>query len=130
MDIEGFRDHFPEFADETAYPDAMIEFWSGLAEARMSPAQARWGNLYPYGLELMTAHYLSGAKQDEETSPGSSGGMVSSESAGDVSISYDTGAVAIEGAGDWNATSYGRKWKQLANIVGMGGIQLYGGMAE
>lgn len=123
MDIAQFRIDFPEFTDATTYPTAMIKFWSRLAEVRMNVL--RWGNLYPYGVELCTAHYITVASKNA-TSPGGVGGMVASKSVGPAAVSYDTASISIDGAGDWNATSYGRQWKQLANIVGMGGIQLSG----
>jgi hypothetical protein len=42
-------------------------------------------------------------------------------------VSYDTGSIIEQGGGVWNATTYGMRWIQLANLVGMGGVQVGGG---
>jgi len=50
-------------------------------------------------------------------------GAISGEQA-EISVSYDVGAVTIEGAGQWNLTTYGTQFLELANLVGMGPIQV------
>ena len=121
MDIGQFREDFPEFGDDEKYPDSMVTFWSGIAEARLN--QARWENLYTHGLELATAHYLTLAAENA-VMPGSAPGLAASESAGDVSVSYDTSAISIAGAGHWNQTVYGRQFMELSLMAGTGGVQL------
>jgi hypothetical protein len=126
--ITAFRADFPEFGDVTAYPESMILFWYGIAEKRL--IQTRWADLYTHGLELCTAHLVSLAKNEQNIAaaggtPGSGmNGMVASESVGDVSASYNVESILEKDAGQWNATSYGRMFINLANIVGMGGAQL------
>ena len=61
--VDEFRAAFPEFADQTSFPDAQILFWLGLAE--LSLDERRWGKFYPYGLMLFVAHFLALAKQNE-----------------------------------------------------------------
>lgn len=129
MDLTTFRADFPEFTDLTVYTDDMVTFWSGLAETLLP--SARWGSLWPYGVILWTAHNLVLQAQDVKVStaggtPGQVTGAVSSKSAGPVSVSYDSSAAKIEGAGDYNLTKYGIRFKKLANIVGIGGLQLSG----
>ena len=121
MDNSTFRSHFPEFTDVTAYPDSVITFWSGIAEQRI--IQRRWEDLYDHGVELATAHYVTLATINA-AAPGQTGGLVSSEGAGGVSVSFDTGAVALKDGGNWNQTSYGRMFLELARICGSGGMQL------
>jgi hypothetical protein len=125
--ITTFRTDFPEFADVTAYPEAVLLFWYGIAEKQL--IVARWADLYTYGLELCTAHYVALAKQNQMASaaggkPGNaSGGPISSQSVGDVSVSYDTQAGIEQDAGFWNNTNYGKQFIRLARMCGMGGYQ-------
>lgn len=123
FDAAQFRVNFPEFADETDYPEGMVSFWSGFAVKRLN--SERWGELLEEGWQLLTAHYISLAKQNAEEGivPGSVGGLLSSESAGPVSYSRDTQASIVEGGGNFNLTTYGTMFLEIARIVGMGGYQ-------
>ncbi len=126
-----FRLDFPEFSNTSSYPDAMINFWLGIAVTRLTPAQGRWGDLFIPGLELFTAHFVSiqalnqlqAATNGGTGIPGMQRGAISSESA-EISASYDVAAVTIEGAGQWNLTTYGTQFIELSNLVGMGPIQV------
>jgi len=128
MDATVFRSHFPEFASETTYPPAVVTFWSGIAEKLV--IEARWDDLYDHGVELATAHYLALAAADQKQAaaggiPGNATqGAITSESVGGVSVSFDTGSAMDQGAGHWNATTYGRQFIRLARMIGMGGYQL------
>ena len=126
-----FRADFPEFSNTTTYPDAMINFWLGIGNIRMTPAASRWGDLYNPGLELFVAHFVSiqalnqaqAATNGGTGIPGMQRGAISGEQA-EISVSYDVAAVTIEGAGQWNLTAYGTQFLELANLVGMGPIQV------
>lgn len=121
VDAAKFRADFPEFADESKYPPAMVDFWLGFAAKLL--ISDRWADVLDYGLELMTAHNLTVAKRNEAT-PGAIAAPVASKSVDKVSISYDTSAIKLENAGHWGATSYGIQFLQLARMVGAGGVQL------
>jgi hypothetical protein len=114
MDIAGFRLSFPEFKDSG---DPRVQFWLGVASKRL-PA-AVWDDLLDEGTALFVAHHLAIEKRGS-----ASPAPVSSKSVDKVSVSYDTSAIAVEGAGHWNATQYGTQFYQLSQLVGMGGIQL------
>lgn len=128
MDIALFRQSFPEFSDEYKYTDSMITFWSGLGEKLLN--ETRWDDFYVEGLQLFTAHHLIMAYQNEtlaaaNKTPGTgASGVVSSKSVGGVSVSYDTGSITLQDAGNFNLTTYGRSFWQLMLIVGMGGYQV------
>lgn len=126
-EIAAFRLHFPEFANETSFPDEMVSFWSGIGISRLNAE--RWGDLLTHGIELITAHYIVLATKDLSTADqggiaGGSSGVVAGKAVGSVSVSYDTNAVNIERAGNFNLTRYGRDFFQLARIIGIGGLQL------
>lgn len=125
--VASFRADFPEFTSNTAYPDATVAFWLGLAGKMLSAD--RWGDLTDYGIELFVAHNITLAARDLKTADaggfgGSGAGVTSSKTVDKVSVSYDTAAATIEGAGNWNLTTYGTRYIQLARLVGAGGVQL------
>lgn len=123
--IEQFRVDFPEFTDEEKYSDSMLTFWSSLGDQLLN--SNRWGDIRDYGLYLYTAHHVVIAAMNIDDvaagdNPGSSGGIISSESVGGVSVSMDTGATLETDAGYWNMTIYGKQFYRLFRIVGSGGV--------
>lgn len=122
-----FRADLPEFSDITRFPDATVNFWLGIGTKLLDAT--RWGDLLDFGLELFTAHNLSLSLQGVQSAstgnaPGIQTGAVSGKSVDKVSVSYDSSAGLIEGAGNYNLTTYGTRFIQLANMIGAGGIQL------
>jgi len=125
--ITQFRIDFPEFVDDTIYNNAIITYWSNLAIKLIS--ESRWGSVYIDGVNLFVAHNITLQAQDIKTAsgggvPGSVGGATTSKSVGQVSKSYDTTSTAIKNGGDWNATSYGRRYLNLARMFGVGGLHV------
>jgi hypothetical protein len=107
----------------------MITFWSSIGELRLDVE--RWGDLYTQGLSLFTAHSIVIAKSNVDTeAAGGSAGLgfadmiITTQSVGGVSYSTNTQLLSYEGAGELNATTYGRQLVELAKIVGMMGVQL------
>lgn len=127
MDATTFRTTLPAFASEVAYPDATVNLW--LAAAKLMVNADRWMEMTDTGIALVTAHYLvlesrSQAAASRGGTAGEMNGPTSSKSVDKVSVSYDTSAATIEGAGAWNLTSYGVRYLTLARMFGAGGIQL------
>jgi hypothetical protein len=123
IDIIAFRQNFPEFADTTKYPDAMLTFWSSIGDKQLNVR--KWGTLRDQGLMLLTAHYAVLAAQNASSLvPGENTGVITSESAGGVSVSMDTSSVVEQDAGLYNRTTYGSMFIRLTRIVGIGGRQL------
>lgn len=119
MVIATFRTNFPLFADAVKYPDAMITFWSTIAEAQV--ALDRWGDIRSQAVELFTAHHLIIAA---DGNIGKQTGIQSNKSVGDVSVGYDTQLSGELNAGHWNLTTYGKMFIRLARMYGAGCIQL------
>lgn len=127
MDLAAFRADFPEFADTTRYTDSQLTFWSTLSESLLN--QSRWGTLWPYAVQLYTAHQLAIAARNQQSAsaggiPGQVTGPQTSKSVDKVSVSYDTGAATDPDASFWNLTTYGVQLWRLIRMFGAGGVQL------
>jgi len=140
-----FRANFPEFADPSVYPDSALQYWVTVACLLLNPS--RWCDMLCVATELFVAHNLVlEAKTTQEALaggwPGISKGMINSEFAGAVTVSYDTAEIAEVDGGNYNETVYGRRFLRLARMFGAGPIQVgpggcgpsggpfFGGVAE
>ena len=122
-----FRTFFPEFSDETKYPDALILAYMNVGVQFVSIC--RWQNSWKFGVCLFAAHELAMGLLASKTAtaggvPGVSTGIVSSKSVGPISKSYDTGFAKYDDAGYWNLTTYGQRYWYFINLFGTGGTQL------
>lgn len=121
-----FRQHFPEFGDESKYPTPELEFEASIAEKLLN--QCRWGNLYEQGIELYVAHAAAiDAKNKRAAAVGAipgANGVQQSKAVGSVSTSYDTQVASEQGAGYYNLTVYGQKFWRLMRLIGAGGLQI------
>ena len=127
MVIADFRAQFPEFANETTYPDAQINFWASIAERMVN--KCLWCDMYDFGVKLYVAHELTLAAQNLKASttggvPGTFGGVAQSKTVGSVSVSYDSNNTSYQNAGWWNLTNYGKQFWNLVLLFGAGCIQL------
>lgn len=127
--VAQFRTMYPEFFGAT---DPQIAGWLTLAEILVN--ECAWGKAYQMGVLMFTAHnvalsMLNAAGAASGGVPGIARGVVSGESAGSLSVSYDTAASLIPGAGHWNLTYYGQQFAYYIRIFGAGGIQVGAGGA-
>lgn len=127
MDVVAFRSAFPEFADTTTYPTAMVNVWAGLAEKLV--LSCVWGTCHTLGVQLYVAHELVLAGQNAKAganggAPGTFGGVANTKTVGSVSVGYDSTSTAEKDAGYWNLTNYGRQFIRLARIFGAAALQL------
>ena len=126
MTPSDFRATFPEFADASAYPDTQVAFYIALG-GKLHAAD-RWGDLLDYGVSLFVAHELTlGAEAARQAkakqTPGQVRGAVTSMSADGVSWSREgVSSVSDPSNGHWNLSTYGLRWKEMANLVGAGPV--------
>jgi len=125
--VSDFRRDFPQFSDDTKYPDAVIEFRLNLADMLIDGSAM--GNMFPYLAELFVAHYMVLNAADTAAGAlggagGATSGVVASKSVDKVSVSYDNSATLNDDAGFWNFSRYGAEFWQLLMLFGYGGIQL------
>jgi hypothetical protein len=113
-----FRVRFPEFADDTAYSDALVDLV--LQEAATRISVTTFGTYYDQAHGFMAAHLLVSTPSG---GAGASGNQeIASVSAGSASISYRPTASATATSSNLASSSYGREFQMLARIVG-GGAQ-------
>jgi len=122
-----FRVDFPEFTDSVKYPDSVVTFWLKVASKLIN--ECRWGDSANLGSELFAAHNIVLEAQAMQQVafgglPGLSPGILNSKSVDKVASGYDTANAALPGAGHWNLTVYGTRYRYFAGLFGAGGIQL------
>ncbi|KAA6459632.1 DUF4054 domain-containing protein [Acidobacteria bacterium AB60] len=123
---------YPEFANAS---QAQFTLYQNRATQQLTCA---WGTAspgtdpsqytqYDIGMELVIAHFLARATiRARAVAAGGTPvakGVVSSESAGPVSVNYDTAVSTEADAGHWNETDYGREYVQMARLMGAGPSQ-------
>lgn len=117
IDVAGFRTRFPEFADDTEYPDARIQlFIDDSVTIYIGSDEKRWGGKYDYAQSHLVAHLLVSAEATEAGDSSVKVGPVSSKSAGGVSV---TRAVATKNRSDgddfYMGTVYGQRFLMIRN---------------
>ncbi|WP_312080079.1 DUF4054 domain-containing protein [Acinetobacter schindleri] len=128
LDESSFRESMPMFADTDLYPTAQFNFYLNMGK-KLLP-ESRWDDLLDEGLTFFVAHYLTLylRSMDAVDIGGSDAGQVvgneTSKSVDGVSYSVDVSSVSLTDAGQWNQTTFGIQFLQLARMIGAGGIQL------
>ncbi|MGQ5288456.1 DUF4054 domain-containing protein [Pectobacterium actinidiae] len=126
--VAQFREAFPQFADETKYPPAMIQARLTIADVLFS--ESRFGeDFFPYLIGLYVAHYMYLYATDMRgvavgTAGGANSGIQTSKSVDKVSVSYDASATLDPNAGFWNNSRYGSEFWEYLMVFGAGGVQL------
>lgn len=123
VDYATFVAVFPEFASAANYPEAQVAFWLGQAPNQLS--EARFGKSFDLACMLFAAHNLAMGAKDAKAAAtggisGGASGVVSSKTVDKVTVSYDTGAVTVAGAGAWNATTYGQRLYKMIQAAHSG----------
>jgi len=114
-------------------PDAVIQAFIDLADVCVM--ENRWRGMWKIATGLFVAHFStlwlealsspdSGASA--VVSAAQARGIVSSESASDVSASYDFSSISgdLNGWAAWKLTSYGVQLATFGKIYGMGGMMV------
>ena len=138
---EDFLAVYPQFGkvdEETGQPiipAIVLESWVKLAHASLS--KARYHDAWEVCMGLFIAHFLTlylqtAASPEDPTgkilNAGLAKGLVSSKSAGDLSISYDFSIVSgqeFAGWGTYKLTAFGQQFITMARIYAMGGMVVW-----
>jgi hypothetical protein len=128
---DDFRAVKSEFADPDQYPDDQIQLWLDAASLMLPPGI--WGNLLGLGTILFVAfnlatwaEYMNPANLAAGQVPGSGfRGLVASEQAGSVSVTYVNALTLGGGAGSiFNRNLYGQNFLYYVNMVGHRPLQV------
>jgi len=117
INVTKFRARFPEFSDNTEYPDTRIEiFIEDSSAIFIGTDENRWNGKYDYAQAHLVAHLLTVATASEVGDISVKVGPVSSKSAGGVSV---TRAVATKDRSDgddfYMGTVYGQRFLMIRN---------------
>lgn len=104
--------------------------------AMVSVQESRFGSAWKLAMGYFIAHfcalYLMSYASPESTaaqviSLSQAKGLVSSKSAGDVSVSYDFGTLLadLDGWAQWKLTNYGIQYASLARMIGKGAMLIW-----
>ena len=124
MTAAQFRANYKEFSDTNLYPDSAVNYWLAIASLLLNPN--RWDtNMILLGVALYVAHNLVIEIKAQSAAlkggwPGMSRGAISAESAGQVSINFDSTLTLEEDAGHFALTEYGNRFIRLARMFGAG----------
>jgi len=119
-----FLSYFPEFGNTTLYPVNSVETWIVPAAEQIN--QARFGTQYNLAVCLYIAHNVVLSAREAQAAisgksiVGDTRGPVASKSIDKVSVSYNNAAASVEGAGAFNATSYGQRLYKLIQAFASG----------
>lgn len=121
-DASLFLTVFPEWASAS---DTAISYW--LSQAPLQLSAGLFGANFDLASMLFVAHNLALGDMEAKVAakggtPGDALGPITSKSVGGISISYDAAGIAIQGAGAWNATSYGQRLYKMMQAAACGGV--------
>lgn len=115
LTVADFRIRFPEFADDTTYPDARIQLF--LDDATTCVNETCWGNKYEMGVCYLAAHNLWIGSQTSTTGGNASfGGPLQSATTGPKSYTRGSFSFGTEDA-QLASTPYGQKYLELRALV-------------
>lgn len=121
INVAAFRARFPEFADDTEYPDARIQVFIDDALSDLGTNETRWNGKYDRAQSYLSAHLLVVGTKSEGGDSSSSAGIVQSKSAGGVSVSKSFVAKDRSELDDWYAsTTYGQQFLIIRNQTFVG----------
>jgi hypothetical protein len=123
---------YPQF--ENKVDDDIIQLYIDFGTSCIS--KIKWGTAWKLGMSYFVAHFCIITMQGRMTpesneaqvlSAAQAKGLISSKSAGDVSLSYDFGAIMddLQGWAQFKLTTYGIQYASLAKIYGRGAIYVY-----
>lgn len=134
LSVAQFRLLISAFSNSAIYQDDTISMYLTIAASMLDPN--RWADWRPMGMAMMVAHWLSLDAREAKTAaaggiPGQSGlAILTSKGIGPVSAGYDVRAGDELNAGNWNLTTFGKRYIHMARLVGAGGVQITGAVSN
>ena len=117
-----FRDQFPggEFNDTSLLPDGTIQRYLDLSAPAFNVR--RWGNWYSEGLANCTAHRIVVDQARKARGLKVDSGATTEKHVGPVGTTFDGNLLNKQARDTFLTTDYGRRYCELRDMVGKGGI--------
>ncbi len=124
LNIQTFRATFPLYADETKYPDALLNAQYKIGKCYVADNDCTMAeNCREYALQAMLAHLLY---IRDQVNSGNNVGVITSASEGEVSVSLATPVVDDEWHYWFNSSPFGRELIALLEVQSVGGFYVGG----
>ncbi len=124
LDIQTFRANFPLYADETTYPDILLNAQYEIGKCYIADNNCTMAeSCREYALQAMLAHLLY---IRDQVNSGNNVGVITSASEGEVSVSLATPVVDDEWHYWFNSSPYGRELIALLDVQSVGGFYVGG----
>lgn len=124
LDIPSFRVNFPLYADETLYPDVLLNSQYEIGKCYIDDSDCTMAeNCREYALQAMLAHLLY---IRDQVNAGNNIGVVTSATEGDVSITLASPVVDDEWHYWFNSSRFGRELIALLGVQAVGGFYVGG----
>lgn len=124
LDIAAFRVNFPLYADETKYPDVLLNAQYEIGKCYIADNNCTMAEACrEYVLQAMLAHLLY---IRDQVNAGNNVGVITSASEGEVSVSLATPVVDDEWHYWFNSSPYGRELIALLDVQSVGGFYVGG----
>lgn len=123
--VASFRLRFPQFSDSVEYPDERIQLYIDDSVLFMGDDESRWCGKYDLAQSYLVAHMLYNSTLLE--AGGTIGtGMVTSKSAGGVSVSRASNAMATNAADSLlQGTPYGMQFLAIRDTCPTVGFAIF-----
>ena len=128
VSVSDFKTRFPEFSDNTEYPDARVQFFIDDTELYIGTDEPRWGGKYDTAQTYLAAHLLSLGTSSEASGGvgggvGASAGPIISKSAGGVSVNRaSSNKTYSDEDGFYMNTAYGQRFITIRNRCFVGAL--------
>lgn len=125
LDIALFRERFPEFSNETTYPDSLlnVQYTMGTCYISDNDCGRLSGDCRELALQLMLAHLIS---LNDRISSGAPSGQIVSASEDGVSVSLTPPPDTDQFSWWLNITPYGQNLNTILSSFSVGGFYLGG----
>lgn len=138
MTYARFIELYPQFGESSGGGDEpieqnLVEIYLEIASKAIS--SQRWRAYWEHATGLFVAHFSTlylmtyvdpGSPASDVVASAEARGIISSESASDVSASYDVNSITgdLEGWAAWKLTMFGQQLATLGKMAGMGGMMV------
>lgn len=116
--VAQFRIDFPQFADDTAYPDSNIE--RSLTRSALRLDSTVWGSLYDEAQSYLAAHLLA-VSGSANLTQGLIGQVTTITIPGEISVSGGSGSSGSSSG--YSSTTYGQQFEELQKLI-YGGVRI------